>query len=327
MLEMLKIKEKAKNIYADHEFILKPILQFIFCLVGLILLKNNIGYDPIVNMWPVIIIIAIAMAFLPRSLDVVIYVGIMILDIYALSLELALVLLMLVLIMLVLFFRFTPQQGVFIVLIPIAFFLKVPYVIPLAAGLVCGPIAIVSVTFGTIVYYILDVVSKNETIIGNLSNKATSTQASTDTMSAVNSIINIITSNKEMYLTIIAFVITIAIVYAIKRRAIDHAWEIAIVVGSLLNLIIMIVGGLALGIKFSVLFVVISSVASFIIAYFLQALIFSVDYSRTENTQFEDDEYYYYVRAVPKISVTAPELNVKRINAQRRKKVAVTRKK
>ena len=294
---------------------MKPVLQFIFCLVGLILLKNNIGYDPIVNMWPVIIIIAIAMAFLPRSLDVVIYVGIMILDIYALSLELALVLLMLVLIMLVLFFRFTPQQGVFIVLIP------------LAAGLVCGPIAIVSVTFGTIVYYILDVVSKNETIIGNLSNKATSTQASTDTMSAVNSIINIITSNKEMYLTIIAFVITIAIVYAIKRRAIDHAWEIAIVVGSLLNLIIMIVGGLALGIKFSVLFVVISSVASFIIAYFLQALIFSVDYSRTENTQFEDDEYYYYVRAVPKISVTAPELNVKRINAQRRKKVAVTRKK
>ena len=32
------------------------------------------------------------------------------------------------------------------------------------------------------------------------------------------------------------------------------------------------------------------------------------------------DEYYYYVKAVPKINVVAPEMNVKRINAQRKKK-------
>ena len=52
----------------------------------------------------------------------------------------------------------------------------------------------------------------------------------------------------------------------------------------------------------------------------MQFFVFSVDYSRTEHTQFEDDEYYYYVKAVPKMNVAAPEMNVKRINAQRRKK-------
>ena len=71
--------------------------------------------------------------------------------------------------------------------------------------------------------------------------------------------------------------------------------------------------------------VIIGSVISFALAYLLQTLVFSVDYSRTENTQFEDDEYYYYVKAVPKINVTAPEMNVKRINAQRRKKSAPVR--
>ena len=30
--------------------------------------------------------------------------------------------------------------------------------------------------------------------------------------------------------------------------------------------------------------------------------------------QFEDDEYFYYVKAVPKVTVTAPEKTVKRIN-------------
>ena len=39
----------------------------------------------------------------------------------------------------------------------------------------------------------------------------------------------------------------------------------------------------------------------------------SVDYSRTETLQFEDDEYYYYVKAVPKVGVTLPEKQVKHI--------------
>ena len=42
-----------------------------------------------------------------------------------------------------------------------------------------------------------------------------------------------------------------------------------------------------------------------------------MDYSRTEKVQFEDDEYYYYVKAVPKMTVAAPAKTVKRINAQR----------
>ena len=40
---------------------------------------------------------------------------------------------------------------------------------------------------------------------------------------------------------------------------------------------------------------------------------FNVDYSRTEYVQFEDDEYYYYVKAVPKNTVTAPQKRVKTI--------------
>ncbi len=30
--------------------------------------------------------------------------------------------------------------------------------------------------------------------------------------------------------------------------------------------------------------------------------------------QFEDDEYYYYVKAIPKVAVTTPEKTVKKIN-------------
>ena len=37
---------------------------------------------------------------------------------------------------------------------------------------------------------------------------------------------------------------------------------------------------------------------------------------RAEKVQFEDDEYYYYVKAVPKVTVTRPEKQVKQIAGQ-----------
>ena len=36
-----------------------------------------------------------------------------------------------------------------------------------------------------------------------------------------------------------------------------------------------------------------------------------------KKVQFEDDEYYYYVKAVPKMAVAVPEKRVKRITTQR----------
>ena len=44
---------------------------------------------------------------------------------------------------------------------------------------------------------------------------------------------------------------------------------------------------------------------------------FSLDYTRIEHVQFEDDDYYYFVKAVPKITVTTPEKKVKRINTRK----------
>ena len=46
----------------------------------------------------------------------------------------------------------------------------------------------------------------------------------------------------------------------------------------------------------------------------IQFFLFNVDYSRTETMQFEDDEYYYYVKAVPKLTISTPDKVVKHIS-------------
>ena len=124
----------------------------------------------------------------------------------------------------------------------------------------------------------------------------------------------------EMIFTIVVFMMVLVIVYCIKRMSINNSWTTAIVVGGGVELVLFIAGGLIIKTSQSMTEIVIGCIVSILLSFVLQFFVFSVDYSRTEHTQFEDDEYYYYVKAVPKLNVTAPEMNVKRINAQRKKK-------
>ena len=60
-----------------------------------------------------------------------------------------------------------------------------------------------------------------------------------------------------------------------------------------------------------------------LLAVFLQFMKCAVDYSRTEYTQFEDDDYYYYVKAVPKMNIAAPDVKVQKINSTKTRRPAV----
>ena len=51
-------------------------------------------------------------------------------------------------------------------------------------------------------------------------------------------------------------------------------------------------------------------------------MFFALDYKRTEYVQYEDDEYYYYVKAVPKLNVASEDVRIKHINAKKTKKTS-----
>ena len=126
--------------------------------------------------------------------------------------------------------------------------------------------------------------------------------------------------NRDMFVTIAAFVATLSIVYLIRRLKVDYAWTIAMITGALLDILILLFGDLMYNTKISIMGVIIGSAVSVLLAKILEFFVFNVDYSRTEYVQFEDDEYYYYVKAVPKVILTKPEKTVKKINTQRKKK-------
>ena len=60
---------------------------------------------------------------------------------------------------------------------------------------------------------------------------------------------------------------------------------------------------------------ILGMIISILLSLVVQFFAHNVDYSRTEYVQFEDEEYYYYVKAVPKNSVAKSKVTVKKITS------------
>lgn len=311
MMSLLVFKEKLKKFYNKHDVYVNPAIKCIVTIITLFVINANIGYmDQLKN--PAIVVIAgLICSFLPSGVIVVISSIFILAHLYAVSMEVAVVTFVIILIMLLVYFRYTPKDSLILVLTPVLFYMKIPYVVPILMGLIGGYISVIPVSFGVILYFILQYTNDNIALINQMGEESS--------VQKFTLVIDALVKNPLMLLTIIAFIAVLITVNVIKRLSIDYSWSIAIAIGGIINVLILLIGSLLMDISKdnNIVFMILGTIVSMVICYVLHFLIFTVDYSRTEYTQFEDDEYYYYVKAVPKLNVTAPEVNVKRINAHR----------
>ncbi|NLL79475.1 MAG: hypothetical protein GX234_06760 [Clostridiales bacterium] len=310
MKNILVLKEHIRNFYGKYEIYLTPIFKFLLALLSLLLINGAWGYMEKLKSFPVVLVVALMCSFLPMNCIILFAAGFMLLHLYALSVEAAVVVFAVFLLMFLLYFRFAPKDTLVVLFLPMCFLMKIPYIIPIAMGLLGSPVAVVSVSCGVMVYYILAYIAENQATLG-----VTDVE---NGMQKFKVVIDGLLNNKAMLVTVAAFAVTVILVYTIRRMSINHSWTVAIIAGALANVVILLFGDLIFNTNISIAGAVIGSVISVGIAKLLQFFVFNVDYSRTELVQFEDDEYYYYVKAVPKITLATPEKSVKRINTQRK---------
>ena len=305
MTNLLVFREQLKKFYGKYELYITPVLKFLLALVTLIMINDTIGYMSELKNITVVLGLALICAFLPMNLTVLVAAAVTLGHLYRFSMECAVVALAVFLLLFILYFRFSPRDTVAVLLTPLCFILKIPYVIPISMGLVGTPVSAVSVASGTIVYYMIKYMTDSASVL--------STFEEEKMLEKFRYVIDGMLENRDMFVTIAAFVATLSIVYLIRRLKVDYAWTIAMITGALLDILILLFGDLMYNTKISIMGVIIGSAVSVLLAKILEFFVFNVDYSRTEYVQFEDDEYYYYVKAVPKNTVAAPQKRVKTI--------------
>ncbi len=307
MTGLLEIREKLKLFYSKYEPFILPVIKFLLAFVTLNAVNGKLGYMTQLDNVAVVLIVALMCSFLPTGATVFFAMLFSLAHMYALSMEVALVGLCIYLLMFLMFFRFSPKHSLVVVLTPLLCSLHIPYVVPVAVGLLCGPAAAVSVGCGVSIYYLFETVQANESNIGTMGEE--------DMMAKIRLLIDGITGNKGMLVMIVAFAVTVLAVYLLRRMSVDYAWTIAAVAGAMINVVILLIGDLVYSINISIGGALLGSLLAIAVAKVIEFFRFCVDYGRKEVVQFEDDEYYYYVKAIPKMTVSVPTKTVKRINS------------
>ncbi len=312
MKELYTLRDKVVEIYSERTKIVEIVGRFIVGLLIFTYINNHIGFMEVINKGVVPFGLAAVCSVLPLVFLAVIAMVITILHIYSLSMVLAGCVAVVFLLMFVLYFRFTSELILVALLTPVALAMGIPYVIPIACGLLVGPMSAIPMSCGVIAYYLLGIVENMATMdtIGELSMDGVVSDALGFSMALLDC--------TDMIYFIVVLSVGLWVVNGVRRIHMSHAWKIAIGSGVVAMVLAAMIttniieyevefGGLFLG-----------CIIGGVLGIVLEFMFLGVDYKRTEYLEFEDDEYYYCVKAVPRVKGAEKIVSKKRTRNQRK---------
>lgn len=305
MTQLLVIRERLIKFYQNHASVLDALFRFILGVVSFYTINHIVGYQPELNHWYVEFLLAVIGVILPSSAFVFLLAAFSLVHILYVSSMLALVIGLIYSILYCAYIKFVPRHGYVIVALPILLYLHLGYAVPIYLGLTMTPLAVIPIACGVAVYYLLQTIT---------SVVSTSTDTS---INLYHLVLQQFGKNEEMYVVLFVFAVVAIVVYAIRKRESDYAFEWSIVIGTACNSVLFLIANYAFTVYIGITAMLVGSLVSMVAVFIYQFMRLVLNYGSVENLQFEDEEYYYYVRAVPKISVTAPDKSVKKFNVRR----------
>lgn len=242
--------------------------------------------------------LALVCAFLPSNSTVMIGAGMILVHFYGISLEAAIAGGGMLIVGMLLYFSIAPHSAVPLILTAITMRMGIPSAAAVLFGLVGGPLSAVGVIFGVFTWYLVETTNR---MGGTLESQAV--DAAEAMVQKMTELMNSVISNREMAVMAAALTILLWIVWLMHRMAVKYAWMVAAGTGLLIYVGIRCISGVVLQIPVPALTVILDVALAAVTAMTAQAFLFSLDYRRTENVRFEDDDYFYYVKAVPKRKV------------------------
>ena len=307
MTALLEIKQNIKKFYGQYEIYILPVLKFLLAFVYFLWINSNMGYMKQLDNIFVILILALVCSILPVSVMMFVGFALMIGHCYAVGVETAGFMLILILFMLILFLRFSSSQNLAMILTPLSFGFSVPTLLPIGAGLLGSALSSLPAGCGVVIYYFIRFVHAQSAALSD---------PDTEIAGKIKLLSDGLIQNWAMWITVIAFVVVVLLVNLLRTRSFDYAWRIAVIVGGVSYILVILAGDFCFDVTVSMIPMIISTAVSVLIGFVLEFFVFGGDYSRTERLEYEDDEYYYYVKAVPKAVVATSERSIKKINAE-----------
>lgn len=306
IMKLLEIRTWILKAYQKARFIINPIVKFLLAMLVFGWINEAIGYDARFTGTTVKVLLSVICAVLPGGVTVFFAMVLSLIHVYSVSLFLAVLLLLAYIVLFGMLIRFAPKQALAAVAIPVLARFNLHYCVPMVLGCTATPLGILPCISGVFIYYMMEVI------------KAAATRQVEMTLDSVlqlyTDIADALIAHKQMYIAMIVFSLVIVVVFVIRQMTFDYAFMIAIGSGVLVSILGFLIGDLRFNVTVNVGTIIFMSLLSGVVAIVIEYMKRVLDFSAIEHVQFEDDDYYYYVKAVPKVNVTIPRHNVKRID-------------
>ncbi len=308
MSSLLAIRDTIRDFLRKFDEITTPVFRFIMAYIMFASINSMYGYSELFEKGIVVFLLAVISALV--STPIVVFLGgvVIVVNSFAVGTDVGICAVFIFLIMYCTYMRVFPNTGWILALVPILYMWNLPYAIPIVVVIFAGASGIVPAAFGVVIYQFGVYVDEVKTLL------LTATEE--DTFLAYTYLIDTVLKDKEMLLDMIVYAVVILVTFVIYKLPVDYIWYIAIGVGGVLNVIAFMSCGMMLDVEIETGNVIIGTILGVLIALIVQMCKSMVDYSRKETVQFEDDEYYYYVKAIPKYNVATKKKNVIKMNEQ-----------
>lgn len=308
MTAFLTFRDNVKNFCSKYDKFISPLCKFILALVMFGSISHLTGYNSMLSSVVVVLAAAFVCAFLSEALTLALGGAYACVQITSASIELGITFVVIFIIMYCVYIRFFPKASWVIMFMPFFYIIKFSYFMPILAGMLLGATGMVPAAFGCIFYYFMKYTADYIALSG--------TTTEDKLVEGYKYMFQNLVQDKTMLLTIIVFAVVIVLTYIIYRMSFAYSWYVAIITGGMVEIVLFIVGTLSMEVEISLAGALLGCILAILVALIVQFFKTVVDYSSVENTQFEDDDYYYYVKAVPKV-VTGKQTSKGRSNAQR----------
>lgn len=290
---MAEFKDKIREVYASGGAYLILIIKFALALFTFMQIKGSLGQFTLLNNLFILLLLSLLCAIMPWSMIAVLSGILVFLHSMSIGYETGAFVLVTFLLMGILALRFCGKKAVLLVLVPLAFKANMPLLLPLIAGLSMSSSAALAVACGSFISGLVSFISVNAGTL-KFTNAA-------DVPIKMQLLMKGTLQDSQVILAVVVTALVTLFVYRLRRFSVDHSWDLAIILGSAAYVVLTVLGGGLLQVNISLPPLVAGTLGSLFIAYFVKFFLFHVDYKRVARLQFEDDDYYYYVKAIPKI--------------------------
>ncbi len=306
MTKLLEMREKIRSAYFRYDVWFRVAGKFLLAFCVYFSIGSQIGYEGFIQMPVLIVGLSLISACLPAGAISFLMCCMIVAGLWSIGTETGIVALCVFLLMVLLYFIFKPRYNVLMAVAMLASICGISGILPIAAALLFSPLTLVPMGLGIIAAYMIVLVKNNYSILASQSDRLTSIEK---IIYYVEQLMN----NDRMLLFLIGFILTFLVVYRVRKLPYSYAWSVAIPCGTMVFVLVMLTGNVVFDVSIRMTALIVSCVIGVLFAILVTVFSFVLDGTRTEYLEYEDEEYYYFVKAIPKVSVTVADKKIKRI--------------